>query len=314
MPGIGIGIGLGMGMGVGRGRWSPQNVEGLVAWFVPRADAAISKSATTGATSPSGNADAAIYLLDIAQALALGPELWGGALTVTNGGGSAGAFNAETGVLSNGAVGSQDYSPRFVGPALERYGLYRYEVRFSGNTARIASVSSSASHVNATAPENGAIVAAALVDGAVSWVGGQMQAIGSPNFTIWTDGRAEWADLTVVSVSVRKISGNHAIQTTPDMRPTVVEEDGRRYVHFDGVNDAMSATLPDFGTDCTVAYSEPGFGAVIETGVTISGAYTLDSDFHEHLIFDGPLSAGDTARLEAYLNAAAGVSGRRVSR
>lgn len=77
---------------------------------------------------------------------------------------------------------------------------------------------------------------------------------------------------------------------------------------FDGVDDEMVCTFPSsLGSNCTVARSVPGVGAVILTSQTIGTSYAIAADYCALVIVDRALTVDETAKLTAYLNARAGL-------
>lgn len=85
-----------------------------------------------------------------------------------------------------------------------------------------------------------------------------------------------------------------------------VTEDGVRslaYLYADG-DDELEATLPDLGTDATVAYASDQ-GVTIQTGQTIgAGAFDVlrDDMLFGMVVIDRALTTAETARLTAWLN------------
>lgn len=121
-------------------------------------------------------------------------------------------------------------------------------------------------------------------------------------FSPWVGAAGE---ATITNISVREIAGNHAIQATAAARPVV---SAPAYINYDGIDDAIAATLPNLGTDATVARAVPMVGTTILTGQTIGAGTWTDSTDHAGLvIIDRALTAGETAALTAYLDAKAGV-------
>lgn len=90
-----------------------------------------------------------------------------------------------------------------------------------------------------------------------------------------------------------------------------VTEDGVRslaYLFDDGVDDALNATLPDLGTDATLAYASDQ-GVTIQTGQTIgAGAFDVlrDDMLFGMVVIDRALTTAENARLTAWLNHKAG--------
>ena len=98
-------------------------------------------------------------------------------------------------------------------------------------------------------------------------------------------------------------NGNNATQATAGLRMTYLEAGGYRYLSGNGTDKTYSVTLPDLGTDATVAYCD-------ETGVTflenqtISGAYSLPlvNQLYGIVILDRAMTAAEQARVTAYFN------------
>jgi len=84
-----------------------------------------------------------------------------------------------------------------------------------------------------------------------------------------------------------------------------VTEEGiptRRYIQGDG-GDSLNSTLPDLGTDATVAYASDQ-GITIQTGQTIgAGAFDVlrDSQLFGMIVVDRALTAAETAQVTQYL-------------
>jgi hypothetical protein len=80
------------------------------------------------------------------------------------------------------------------------------------------------------------------------------------------------------------------------------------YYAFDNFDDAHTTTFPTaLGDNCTVVRSVPGIGAAITTGQTIDTTYTNTLTHSGLLIFDRPLTAGETAAVTRWGNLRAGV-------
>jgi len=82
------------------------------------------------------------------------------------------------------------------------------------------------------------------------------------------------AGQTVALMLDKSGRGNHATQPTAAARPSYIVDADGTFIQHDLVDDALTVTLPDMGTEATVAY-------VTRSGVhfledqTISGSYTL---------------------------------------
>lgn len=110
---------------------------------------------------------------------------------------------------------------------------------------------------------------------------------------------------SIDNLSVRKVPGIHARQSTDAARPKLAAGD---QIDFDGIDDKLTTTFPNLGTDVTIARSVPGSGASILTGQTIgAGAIADNTDHCGLLIVNRALTAGETALLTRYLDTKAGV-------
>lgn len=106
-------------------------------------------------------------------------------------------------------------------------------------------------------------------------------------------------------LSVRELLGNHASQPTATARPTL--QAGNK-IDFDGVDDKLTTTFPDLGTDVTIVRSVPGTGASILTGQTIgAGDWDDNTDHHGLLIINRALTAPETTLVTKWANLRAGI-------
>ena len=104
-------------------------------------------------------------------------------------------------------------------------------------------------------------------------------------------------------------NGYDAKKITVSARPLLYYLLGsfRRAVNFDGVDDVLTATIPDLGTHCTVGRAIPGTGAVIATEQSLSTTFNHAIDHAGMVIVKRALTAAETAKLTAWLNEKAGV-------
>ena len=113
------------------------------------------------------------------------------------------------------------------------------------------------------------------------------------------------ATFTIDNISVRELPGNHARQPTGTARPTLAAGGA---LDYDGVDDKLTTTFPDLGTNVTIARSIPGVGASVLTGQTIgAGARDDSTDHHGLLIINRALTAPETALVTRWANMRAGV-------
>jgi len=102
------------------------------------------------------------------------------------------------------------------------------------------------------------------------------------------------------------VLGNHATQSTAPARP-FYQIDPQRLA-FDELDDAhviSFSTAP--GSDCTVCRADPSTGASILTAQTIGTSYSITASDAGLYIYNRALTAGETASMEAFLDALAGV-------
>jgi hypothetical protein len=135
---------------------------------------------------------------------------------------------------------------------------------------------------------------------------------GSPAIGAATDGgncgfsvadAAEIALVPAAVIGIDGIPGYHAKQATAADRPTLSASE----VTF-GAGDSLATTFPDLGTDVTIAYADPGVGAVFLTAQTVgAGAYSGYVDNNGWLMIDRALTAAETALATKELDKLAGV-------
>lgn len=115
----------------------------------------------------------------------------------------------------------------------------------------------------------------------------------------------ENVDLTIDSISVKEISGNHAYQTTSSMRPLLVASPQR--LDFDAADDKLITNLPAQLTGCTVVRSVPNVGTQILIGQTIPAIYEDNTDHCGLIVINRALTATETSQITKLFNKAAGV-------
>lgn len=127
-------------------------------------------------------------------------------------------------------------------------------------------------------------------------------------------------DATVVridDVRLREIRtaaqpGAHALAPSDAARPLYRTQGGVSWLAFYGVDDALSVTLPDLGSDATLAYATEA-GSTILTGQTLGGPYDLPgAQLYGFAAFDRAPTAGEEALLTAWLDARRGAASARA--
>jgi hypothetical protein len=101
----------------------------------------------------------------------------------------------------------------------------------------------------------------------------------------------------ISNISVKKLSGNHALEATAAERPLL---DTANLINYDGTDDLLTAGNPNLGTDVTVARATAG-GVSILTGQTVGANYVDTTDHYGLVIVNRALTTGETASLTDYL-------------
>ena len=112
-------------------------------------------------------------------------------------------------------------------------------------------------------------------------------------------------DITIDSVSIKELAGNHAYQTTSSMRPLLVASPQR--LDFDIVDDKLITNLPAQLTGCTVIRSVPNVGTQILTGQTIPTTYNDNTDHCGLIVINRALTASEASAITTEFNKRAGV-------
>lgn len=112
--------------------------------------------------------------------------------------------------------------------------------------------------------------------------------------------------VTIDSVSVQELSGQHAAQASAPSRP--IFQSGPSRVVFDGMDDSHTTPFASaLGSDCTVARAIPGTGAQILTGQTIGTTFTNTTTHAAMVVINRALTSTETSNLTRWLNRAAGL-------
>ena len=112
----------------------------------------------------------------------------------------------------------------------------------------------------------------------------------------------EWS---ASSISVTKVEGNHAYQTTSSMRPLLVASPQR--LDYDTADDKLVTTLPAQLTGCTVIRAVPNVGTQILTNQTIPTPYNDNTDHCGLIVINRALTPSETSAITAEFNKRAGV-------
>lgn len=220
----------------------------------------------TAATQPMG------LVLDKSKGLVLGGELFSGAIAFNTWTKTAAVISASGNTFTTNALGGCIKNPIAVGMSPTK----SYQVRIVGTctvTHKIRSSSSAIGEVSVTA---GAfdVTLKSPITFSDSTMYFQLQSAGT---------------MTVNSISIKELAGNHAYQTTSAMRPLL--RDTPRRVDYDGIDDKLLVNLPSALTNCTIVCATPFVGVGVETGVTTGTTFTLDRDSCATLLINRALTS-----------------------
>ena len=107
------------------------------------------------------------------------------------------------------------------------------------------------------------------------------------------------------NISLRRVSGNHAYQTTSSMRPLLVASPQR--LDYDIADDKLITKLPAQLTGCTVVRAVPNVGTQILTNQTIPATYEDSTDHCGLVVINRALTPSETSAITAEFNNRAGV-------
>lgn len=124
-------------------------------------------------------------------------------------------------------------------------------------------------------------------------------------FAIWFFPNAIGEYVEFDFISVKKLAGNHAIQTQSAMRPLLVENPQR--LDYDTADDNLITNLPTQLTGCTVIRSVPNVGTQILTNQTILTPHNDNIDNCGLIVINRALTTAETAQITQLFNKAARV-------
>lgn len=250
-----------------------------------------SSDLTTMRQNRGGSTDAAVgdpvgVILDTSQGGldALGAELLGSGVVSLVGTATAATYNTSTG---EGSVSRVDLTNQsYIQWSSLTGSIYRMQLTCTSGTILIRQVSFSGLAIHSISAGSTVDVIMRPSSGGIALT--NITSAGTATFTV---------------SMFREVFGNHAFAPSDAARPLL--NDVPYLLNHDGVDDQLAVTLPDLGTDATVA-TLVGDTWTISTGQTIgAGSRNLPtSDWRQHIIIDRALTAGETAALEAWLPAA----------
>ena len=236
-------------------------------------------------------------VLDKSKGLVLGSELWSSQVpTIQNVSGTIGAYNSTTRTMTNTGADAAGY-PRFifnVGAVVGK--RYLITGKLSGNVSKIHSfgrirLSSSGNEAslfynNQTGEFYGRVLAE------------------SSSLEFLTN-LSVGESLTIDSISVKELVGNHTYQTQSSMRPLLVASPQR--LDYDIADDKLITNLPAQLTGCTVVRAVPNVGTQILIGQTIPAIYEDNTDHCGLIVINRALTASETSQITKLFNKASGV-------
>lgn len=111
--------------------------------------------------------------------------------------------------------------------------------------------------------------------------------------------------LTIESISMKEITGNHAYQSTSAKRPIL--KSSPTQLNYDGIDDVMTVNLPTQLTGCTVIRAVPNVGAQILTNQTIAAPYNSNTTNSGLIVVNRALTSEETTRVTQVFNKLVGV-------
>jgi hypothetical protein len=113
------------------------------------------------------------------------------------------------------------------------------------------------------------------------------------------------ATITVNNISVKEVTGIHALQATTANKMILRRTNGRYW--FDAVDgtDLLTTTYPA-GYESVITIDAPSTGQVTLTAQNIVGTYNITTDTYGRFVFK-TLTAGELAIMQRFANSLAGV-------
>ena len=245
----------------------------------------------TGVGQPVG------LVLDKSKGLVLGSELWANQTpSIQNASGTIGAYNSTTRTMTNTGANAAGY-PRFVFNVGAIVGKrYFISGKLSGNVSEIDSFAK-------IRLGSGGNTASLFYNSQTGEFYGRVLAESDSLQFITNLSVGE--SLTLDSISVKELAGNHAYQTASAMRPLLVASPQR--LDYDTVDDKLITNLPAQLTGCTVVRSVPNVGTQILANQTIPTTYNDNTDHCGLIVINRALTPSETSAITREFNKRAGV-------
>lgn len=220
-------------------------------------------------------------ILDKSKNLVLGPEIIDinnlPTPTIGNLGGSNGVWTPATRTMSNTAVGTSAFLPRFqFNFGLTVGATYKISGLLSGNLSSM--------FVICTVEGSGNVISYNSSTGVISGV----FVATTPNIVFVTDGRSLY-NIKIESLSLQLLAGNHAYlpsASSTACRPTYQVSGGFSYLSFDGVDDFLVTGPIAFNTDALTILagvrknSDAARGVILELGASVdanTGSFSIEA-------------------------------------
>ena len=236
-------------------------------------------------------------VLDKSRGLRVGSELWANQTpSIQNASGTIGAYNSTTRTMTNTGTNLAGY-PRFVFNVGAIVGKrYFISGKLSGNVSKIHSFG------KIRLSSGGSEASLFYNDQTGEFYG---RVLAESNSLEFLTSLSVGESLTLDSISVKELAGNHSHQTTSSMRPLLVASPQR--LDYDPADDKLITNLPAQLTDCTVIRAVPGVGAQILTNQTIPATYEDNKDHCGLIVINRALTPSETSAIAAEFNKRAGV-------
>ena len=227
-------------------------------------------------------------MLDKSKGLSLSAELFNAALDFNNWSRTAAVTSVTANSFTTNGLGGCTKNPITTGMSPTK----SYQVRIFGTCNVAHKIRSSSTYVGEVSVPAGAfdVTIKSPITFADSSMYFQLQAAGT---------------ITVNSISIKELAGNHTYQTTSASRPIL--RDAPRRIDFDAVDDKLITNLPVQLSGCTVVRSVPNIGTQILTGQTIPVTYEDNTDHCGLIVINRALTASETSQITKLFNKAAGV-------
>ena len=227
-------------------------------------------------------------MLDKSKGLSLSAELFTAPLDFNNWNRTAAVTSFTANSFTTNGLGGCTKNPFFAGISPQK----TYSVRFVGVTNVALNIRSSSNTIGQV------FVPAGNFDVTIK------SSITFSDGTIYMQLTAA-GTVTLSSISVKELAGNHAYQTTSSMRPLL--QDTPRRIQYDGVDDKLTTTLPSQLTGCTVIRAVPNVGTQILTNQTIPTPYNDATNHCGLIVINRVLTAAEISQITKLFNKAAGV-------